>query len=182
MSCTGFQLSASRSILLVAAALAVFLALTTLDFHGYRKALLHKLVTAVPGNGTFLESSEHASAAWEAGVAVQHETPWSSNLTDIHHHPTKYAIGILMVEADFVTFQWMDDDSLQDTTIFLVHDDDDFDSLREVGSRMYGLSVNSTSARDAGACNGVSSMSVIATWLSLGRLQGITRELIPEGS
>ena len=78
---------------------------------------------------------------------------WVKNLTNLKHQRTKFAVVVLMREEDLVTSRWMGDGKVEDTTIFLLSDYMNVNSLHKVGGNMYGLTVQSNATRDAGACN-----------------------------
>lgn len=149
MTCIRLQISTAtwRRIVLLSAALVFSVALLNVDIHSL-KTPLRKLVLAQPLNDTSLGSNAESPADEE--YLVELDPQWSL-MIDIQQRPTKYAVGVLMVDEDLVTFSWMGDERLNDTTIFLVHDDDDFNSIREVEPRIYTLSISSNASKSAGA-------------------------------
>lgn len=58
-----------------------------------------------------------------------------------------------MREEDLVTRRWMGEGKSEETTIFLLSDGKNVNSLQKVVGNMYGLTVLSNASRDAGACN-----------------------------
>lgn len=77
---------------------------------------------------------------------------WVKNLTKLSYRKTKLAISVLMREKDFVTMRWMVDERVKDTTIFLLSDGVDVNSLQKVDRNMYGITLQSNTTREAGAC------------------------------
>lgn len=149
MTCIRLHISTAtwQRIVLLAAALVLSVALSTVDIHSL-KTPLHKLVLAQSLKDPSLGSNAETPADEE--YPVEQDPQWPL-MIDIQQRPTKYAIGVLMVDEDLVTFSWMGDERLNDTTIFLVHDDDDFNSLREVEPRIYTVSISSNASKAAGA-------------------------------
>lgn len=78
---------------------------------------------------------------------------WVKNLTNLKHQSTKFAVVVLMREENLLTRRWMGDKRVESTTIFLLSDDMNVNSLHKVGGNMYGLNIQSNTTRDAGACN-----------------------------
>ena len=78
---------------------------------------------------------------------------WVKNLTNLNHQRTKFAVVFLMRVEDLVTRRWMGEGKSNKTTIFLLSDGKDVNSLQKVVGNMYGLTVLSNASRDAGACN-----------------------------
>ena len=78
---------------------------------------------------------------------------WVKNLTNLKHRRTKFAVVFLMREEDLVTRHWMGEGKLEETTIFLLSDGKNVNSLQNVGGNIYGLTVQSNTSKNAGACN-----------------------------
>ena len=72
-----------------------------------------------------------------------------------------------MREEDLVTRRWMGDGKVEDTTIFLLSDNMNVNSLHKVGGNMYGLAIQSNATRDAGAYNICQERGTIACLMPL---------------
>ena len=102
------------------------------------------------------------------------ELQWAKNLTKLKHQRTKFAVSVLTREEDLVTRRWMGDKRVEDTTIFLLSDGVDVNSLQKVDGSMYGLTVKSNTARDAGA------WILVSTQLLLHRLHNASHIRVTE--
>lgn len=78
---------------------------------------------------------------------------WMKNLTNLEHQRTKFAVVVLMREEDLVTRRWMGEGGAKNTTIFLLSDGMNVNSLQKVSGNVYGVTVQSNMTRDAGDCN-----------------------------
>ena len=106
--------------------------------------------------------------------AKQLDLQWAKNLTKLKHQRTKFAVSVLTREEDLVTRRWMGDKRVEDTTIFLLSDGVDVNSLQKVDGSMYGLTVKSNTARDAGA------WILVSTQLLLHRLHNASHIRVTE--